>query len=323
MYNMTSNTEDVLFRAILALSAAVDAKDRYTSGHSRRVAEYSKRIAARMGKSIEEQELIYFAGLLHDIGKIHISDAIINKPGKLDNDEFEIIKTHPSAGFHIIKGISPDPIFRDGVKFHHERYDGKGYPNGLMGENIPEVARIMAVADAYDAMASNRSYRKALPQEVVRGEIEKGRGTQFDPDIANVMLELIDEDTAYTMCQKDDPVKNVLVVDDEPMNLKMVEFIFRDEPLYNIMTARSGQDALDIIASRDVDLVLLDIEMPGMDGFETFVKIREISEVPVAYVTANKELETIERATKLGVEDYLTKPFIPKVLTEVLHSLLY
>ncbi len=318
-----TNSKDVLFQAILALSNAVDAKDRYTSGHSRRVAEYARMIATRMGKSAQEIADIYFAGLLHDIGKIRIPEEIINKPGKLTDDEYALINIHPISGYHIIKNISSDNIFRDAVKFHHERYDGRGYPNGLSGENIPEVARIMAVADSYDAMASNRSYRKSLPQAVVRAEIEKGKGTQFDPAIADIMLELIDEDTEYTMQQTDILNRSILVVDDEPMNFKMVRFILKDEPMYEVLRADSGPEALEIISKRKIDLVFLDVEMPGMDGFETFEAIRKIAPLPVAFMTANKELETIQRAAALGVEDYLTKPFLPLALKEVLHSLLH
>ena len=180
--------DKVNMNIIRSLAYTIDAKDRYTSGHSQRVAEYSLKIAKKMGKSKEEQKIIYFAGLLHDVGKIRVPEAIINKPGKLTDEEFDQIRVHPVSGYHILKGIHEDERIGYGAKYHHERYDGNGYPNGLSGENIPEIARIIGVADAYDAMASNRSYRGALPQEVVRKEIENGRGKQFDPHIADIML---------------------------------------------------------------------------------------------------------------------------------------
>ncbi len=315
--------EKLFINTIKALSAAVDAKDRYTSGHSQRVATYSKMLAARLGKDEEYQELIYFAGLLHDIGKIRIPEEIINKPGKLTDDEFQRINSHPTVGYHIIKSIAEEtPMIADAVKFHHEKYDGKGYPNHLEGENIPEVARIMAVADSYDAMASNRSYRKALPQEVVRMEIEKGKGTQFDPVVADVMLAIIDEDVDYKLQQTDSLVQRILVVDDEPMNAKMVQFILKDETMYQVSTVNSGQAAIDFLKENPIDLIFLDIEMPGMNGFETLEKIQEFADYPVVFMTANKELESIRRATEMGVEDYITKPFFPTALTEVLHSIL-
>ena len=141
-------------------------------------------------------------GLLHDVGKIGVSDAVINKPGKLTDEEFDQIKTHPVMGERILKKIREMPKLSIGARWHHERYDGSGYPDGLAGENILEEARIIAVADAYDAMTSHRSYRDVLPQEIVRGEIEKGKGTQFEPVFADIMLQMMDEDPEYTMREK-------------------------------------------------------------------------------------------------------------------------
>ncbi len=182
-----------------ALAQAIDAKDKYTHGHSSRVAEYAKEIAKRAGLPEEEINDIYFAALLHDVGKIGVPDAIINKEGKLTDDEYQAIKEHPKLGNEILRNITQSPTLRIGAYYHHERYDGKGYPIGLKGEEIPEIARIIAVADTYDAMTSKRSYRSTLPQSVVRSEIEKGIGTQFDPRFAKIMLSIIDEDKDYKM----------------------------------------------------------------------------------------------------------------------------
>ncbi|MBP5200731.1 MAG: response regulator [Schwartzia sp.] len=184
---------------IHALISAVDTKDHYTNGHSDRVAEYSKEISRRLGKSMKEVNEIYNIALLHDIGKIGISDKIISKPSRLNAEEYEIIKSHTIKGYEILKTISEMPSLPIGARWHHERYDGSGYPDGKAGEDIPEVARIICIADAYDAMSSDRSYRKALPQFIVREEIEQGKGVQFDPKIADVMLQMIDEDTEYSM----------------------------------------------------------------------------------------------------------------------------
>ena len=152
-----------------------------------------------MGKNDTEVNDIFYAAMLHDVGKIGIPGEIINKPGRLTDEEFDIIKSHTVKGAKILESISEMPGLSVGARWHHERYDGKGYPNGLKGEDIPETARIICVADCYDAMSSNRSYRKALPQEIVRSEIEKGKGTQFDPAIADIMLKMIDEDADYKM----------------------------------------------------------------------------------------------------------------------------
>ena len=182
-----------------ALAAAIDAKDAYTNGHSGRVAEYAKEISKRFGYSKKRQDEIYMMGLLHDVGKIGIPDAVIKKPGKLTDEEYELIKTHPATGAHILSKTKEMPRMAIGAHWHHERYDGKGYPDGLAGKEIPEEARIIAVADAYDAMTSRRSYRDVLPRDYVRGEIEKGRNTQFDPVFADILLQMIDEDKEYRM----------------------------------------------------------------------------------------------------------------------------
>lgn len=184
------------------LSGAIDAKDTYTNGHSTRVAKYSREISRRAGFSEEMQDDIYMMGLLHDVGKIGIPDAIINKPAKLTDEEYSIIQKHPVTGAKILKNITEFPKLSTGARWHHERFDGKGYPDGIAGEEIPMEARIIAVADAYDAMSSRRSYRDVLPQAKVREEVEKGKGTQFDPVFAEIMLSMIDEDRDYQMREK-------------------------------------------------------------------------------------------------------------------------
>lgn len=176
---------------VSALTKTVDAKDKYTNGHSERVAVFSREIARRLGKSEEEQENIYIAGLLHDIGKIGIPGSIINKPTRLTDEEYAVIKTHPGIGAEILEGITELPNIAIGAHYHHERYDGRGYPDGLAGLDIPEYGRIIGVADAYDAMTSRRSYRDPQTMEYVLGEIEKGKGTQFDPEFAEIMIQII------------------------------------------------------------------------------------------------------------------------------------
>lgn len=304
------------------LARTIDAKDKYTRGHSVRVANYSREIARRMGKSEEEQEKIYRAALLHDVGKIRIPDGIINKPGKLTEEEYAYIKLHPVSGYHILKSFTKDQMIATGAKFHHERYDGKGYPDGLSGENTPEHARIIGVADAYDAMASNRSYRKALPQDVIRGELVAGKGTQFDPQIVEVMIHIVDEDTEYRLRQTDNSQKTVLVVDDEELSIELVRNIFMNQLGYELLTAASGDAALEILKTDSVDLVLLDLEMPGMNGLEVFRRIKENCDIPVVFMTATKDLSTMEKARELGVEDYITKPFMPQILLETVYGAL-
>ena len=189
---------------MLALSKTVDTKDHYTVGHSRRVAAYSAEIARRLGKTASEQAKIYEIGLLHDIGKIGIRDDIIRKNTALTEEEFAEIKKHTVKGDDILKEIEDMPGLREGARWHHERYDGTGYPDGLKGDEIPLAARIISIADSYDAMTSTRTYSLPKTQEEVRAEIVRCRGTWFDPEIADVLLQMIDEDEDFHMNENSD-----------------------------------------------------------------------------------------------------------------------
>jgi len=189
--------EQITLESIMAIASTIDAKDNYTKGHSDRVAEYACRIGARMGLDEKDLEQLHTLGLLHDIGKIGIPDNVLLKNDRLDDKEYAIMKSHTVVGSKILSSIKSIPNIAEGAKYHHERYDGKGYPDGIKGEEIPLAARIISVADAYDAMTSNRVYRKHLSDDIVYEEIVKGRGTQFDPDIADVMLKLLDEDSNF------------------------------------------------------------------------------------------------------------------------------
>lgn len=200
--DIEKQTRKLLDQSIETLAYTIDAKDRYTKGHSSRVAKYARMIGKVMGKSEEECRQIYLCGLLHDIGKIAISSAIINKPGKLTVEEYDLIKKHPVNGAKILEKMKDIPYLQDGAKYHHERYDGTGYPEGLASDAIPEIGRIIAVADAYDAMTSYRSYRPVMDQAIVKQEIWEESGTQFDPLFAKIMISLIDADIHYDMREK-------------------------------------------------------------------------------------------------------------------------
>lgn len=197
-----TKVEKLSLQAMLTLAQTIDAKDKYTKGHSTRVARYSKKLAMKLGLSEAEQDTVYFMGLLHDIGKIGIPDSIINKPHKLTDEEFAVIKRHPEIGYDILKNIAEIPNIESGARWHHERMDGKGYPDGLKGDEIPRLVRIISVADAYDAMTSRRSYRDILPQSFIREELIAGKNIQFDPEVVDAMIELIDEDTEYLMNER-------------------------------------------------------------------------------------------------------------------------
>ena len=170
------------------VAATIDAKNLYLKGHSKRVAEYSREVAGRMGMSEDDCQAVYFAGLLHDIGKIGIPNSILDKQQKLTDEEYDVIKRHCSLGSEILKSMSAVPELAQVARWHHERYDGSGYPDGLKGEEIPIFARIISVCDTYDAMSSERSYRKPLLREEIIGQLVKCRGIQFDPKVVDAML---------------------------------------------------------------------------------------------------------------------------------------
>ncbi|MFD1019798.1 HD-GYP domain-containing protein [Thalassobacillus hwangdonensis] len=186
--------EEMLESFFTVIAATLDARDPYTAGHSKRVAEYSVQIAERAGFSAEDIDLLRKSALLHDIGKIGIRDDVLLKEGKLTVEEFEQIKGHPAIGSNILEQVELpkdlQPIL-PGVRYHHERYDGKGYPEGLKGEAIPVFGRLMAVADAYDAMTSDRPYRKGMSKEKALAIIEEGKGTQWDPYFSEIFLEMM------------------------------------------------------------------------------------------------------------------------------------
>lgn len=178
------------YSAVRALAEAVDAKDEYTRGHSERVAVFSRELARYCGFDDGFQHLIYLTGTLHDVGKIGVPDQALKKAGKLDPEEFEMIKLHPGLGEKIVSQIPELKDTLPGIRHHHERYDGRGYPDQLAGNEISEMARILAIADTFDAMTSNRPYRNGLPEEVALAEIEKNAGTQFDPTLATKFVEM-------------------------------------------------------------------------------------------------------------------------------------
>ncbi len=187
------------FQTINTIANTIDAKDEYTKGHSNRVACYSEALAKELGMSDEDARNVHSVALLHDIGKIGIPDSVLNKPGKLTDEEYAIMKKHPVIGADILKDINILEGLDIGAKYHHERYDGKGYPDGLKGDDIPYIAKIIGIADAYDAMSSNRVYRKRFSDEKILEELERCKGSQFEPEIADAFIRLIKEKRLITL----------------------------------------------------------------------------------------------------------------------------
>ncbi|MBR4356545.1 MAG: HD domain-containing protein [Butyrivibrio sp.] len=183
----------IILQSMNTFISFIDAKDPYTRGHSRRVAMYAAEISKRMHLTESEIQNVYYAGLLHDAGKISVPDAILNKPGKLTNEERQLVQNHTVAGGNMLKQLSSLKGVRETALYHHERFDGKGYPEGLKGSEIPLYARIVGVADSYDAMSSNRVYRRHLSKDEIIEEMQKGSGSQFDPEIVPYMVDMIND----------------------------------------------------------------------------------------------------------------------------------
>ncbi len=185
---------DLFYSSIKSLVTAIEAKDKYTRGHTERVTKYSISIAKEMNLEENDIKNLELAAMLHDIGKIGIPDKVLLKPGKLTDEEYEMIKTHPSKGAEILMHIKSMKNILPGIRHHHERYDGRGYPDGLSGENIPLSARIIAVADSFDAMVTDRPYRKGLPIEEAIRRLKENKGTQFDPNAVDTFIKLLNEE---------------------------------------------------------------------------------------------------------------------------------
>ncbi|MEL7474010.1 MAG: HD-GYP domain-containing protein [Planctomycetota bacterium] len=215
---MYHQQEMTFLGTLRALTRSLDAKDRYTRGHSDRVAWLGRELTVAAGFDYAFAERVHLSGVVHDIGKIGLPDAVLRKPGRLTSAEFELVKTHPRIGFEILGDIPAVQDALPGVLHHHERHDGRGYPDGLSGHDIPLMARILSLADAFDAMSSNRAYRPARERDVVLKEIGDCSGTQFDPSLAEVFIsmdfsgfdELIERHRAEQIEMQD--------VDDPPMD---------------------------------------------------------------------------------------------------------
>ena len=191
-----AETKKLMVHSVTAISQMIDAKDSYTQEHSKRVAEYARLIAQHMEKSNyseDELALLYRSALLHDIGKIAVPDAVLNKPERLTDEEYDIMKKHTVWGREILSGLAFLPKADLGAAYHHERYEGGGYPYGIKSSELPEMVRIISAADALDAMNSNRCYRKQCDREYIIGEFERGSGKQFDADVAATIVKLIQE----------------------------------------------------------------------------------------------------------------------------------
>ena len=299
-----------------SLSFALEANDRYTAGHSRRVTEFSLAIGRALHLSKEEMENLRWGSMLHDIGKIAVDPRIINKPRKLTREEYAQVMTHTMVGASIVGTVIANKDIIGIIEHHHDRYDGNGLNQILRGENIPFLARIVSVADAYDAMTSVRPYRSALSRETALAEINNGTGKQFDPTVAKAFVKLAPADLVP---QK----KTILVVDDEPSIRMLAKSMLSSD--YTVIEATNGQEAVEITQREAPSVILMDILMPKKDGLQACHEIKSnpaTKSIPLIMLTAIDQELNRKLSAELGADQYIAKPFNPQEMLDVINKLL-
>ena len=303
--------------SMAALSFSLEAKDPYTAGHSRRVAELSIAVGRRLNLEDVELDDLHWGSLLHDIGKTAIDQCVLNKPGKLTEQEYQHVMSHTVVGTSIIDPIVNNRNITDIVELHHACYDGFGFRQKLKGKYIPFLARIVAVADAYDAMTSERAYRPALSREEALDEIRLGMGSQFDPKVASAFLAMSESDIRHKK-------REILIADDEDSIRLLVRSALSDQ--FDVIEATNGLEAVEIAKRRNPSLILMDILMPRKDGLEACHEIKSMSAtkaIPVVMLTGIAHELDKKLSTRLGADAYVTKPFIPDQLRDVIESCLF
>ena len=315
--------EEISLQLMQTLSTTIEAKDEYTRGHSYRVAEYSALIARELNWDEDEIQNLKNAAYLHDIGKIGIPDNILNKPVKLTDEELGVIKEHTVIGAEILKNITLIDHVKEAARSHHERYDGRGYPDGLKGEEIPLYARIIAVADSFDAMKSRRIYRSPLDDQVVYNEIFQNRGTQFDPELADIFLKLLDEERVITEKERE-------LFDEDGTGLNMESEIekFISSVMTTIKTQENieGFDFLTGLPMRNRGEMLAAQFMQQDDGYLVFLDMDNLKKMNDLYghkagdralkLLGSLLMEYTRHAVvcRLGGDEFLM--FVPKVSKE-------
>ncbi|MCK4249691.1 MAG: response regulator [Candidatus Omnitrophica bacterium] len=312
-------SEHSCLETIAVLAAMIEANDPLTRGHSEWVKKYTLLIARQMGMSEESLELLRRAALMHDIGKIGIDSKILNKPGPLSYAQRLIVQKHPLIGIQILRPLKALSKILPIIYYHHEFYDGRGYMNKLKGEEIPLESRILAVADALEAMSSNRPYRRALSREKIIEELETGKGGQFDPQIVQCVLDLIkqnrfefcDNRTGGTKLSCQSYKKLILIIDDDPDLCLLMKMNLKEFCNFKVITVCDPKEGIEIAKDAKPDMILLDYMMPGLNGFEVLRILKhnnQTSNIPVIMLTVQGDEASKLRAFQLYSDDYITKP---------------
>jgi len=299
-----------------SLVFALEANDGYTAGHSQRVCEIALAIGKRLALSDDALADLRWGSLLHDIGKIAVAQSIVNKSSKLTAAEYEHVMTHPAVGGSILQPVVRNKRITEIIEHHHAHYDGNGLNQKLKGKDIPLLARIVAVADAYDAMTSLRPYHAVLPRKEALAEIRRGVGKQFDPLVGNTFLEMTEAEITPEK-------KKLLIADDEPSIRLLVRSILSYN--YTVIEAADGQEAVEAALKHKPALILMDILMPKKDGLQALYEIKTnlaTKAIPVVMLTAvDQELDR-KLCAELGAAQYITKPFSPQELLDTIDQLL-
>ena len=310
-------TDDRLKKCLIdtidILVGLLEVNDPFFGGNSHITMEYARAVAEEMKLSQEMVDEIVLASMLHDIGRVGVKNEILSEKPKISENEFNTVKSHCENGAKILDTIDFPWKVKPIIVHHHERYDGKGYPGGLKGREIPVGARILAVVDAFAAMTSNRPYRKSLTREETIQELHKNVGTQFDPEIVEIFSAIV-EKKFYFRGLGTKP--KILMVDDEIDYLTLLKLKLVNEG-FDVIATDNGTDALALIAQEKPDLVVSDVVMPGMDGVEMFRRMKDggaNAEIPLIFLSGKGETAMKVEALHLGAEDYLTKPIDLKEL---------
>jgi putative nucleotidyltransferase with HDIG domain len=311
-----------LIETIDVLVGLLEVNDPFFGGNSHITMEYARSVAEELKLGQEMVDEIVVASLLHDIGKIGIKSEILTVKKEITESDFKTIKSHCENGAKILDSIDFPWKIRPIVIHHHERYDGKGYPSGLKGREIPIGARILSVVDAFAAMTANRPYRRSLTKEEAIQELHKNVGTQFDPEVVEIFTGVV-ERKYYFRGVGSKP--KVLMVDDEVDYLTLLKLKLVNEG-FDVIASDNAEEALKLMSLEKPDLSVVDVIMPGMDGIAMFRKMREagseLSDIPVIFLSARDDTQVKVEALYLGAEDYLIKPVELKELAARIRNII-
>jgi len=307
-------SERIFLGAMSALSFALEAKGSYTAGHSRRVADIAVAIGKTLGLDEDALECLRWGSLLRDVAMVGVDESVLRKDGKLTPEQYEQVMTHPVVGASLAGALVQNDEILGIIEHHHGRYDGKGLKQRIAGESIPLLARIVAVADAYDAMISDRPYRPALSREEALGIIRSEIGRQFDPRVAAAFLDMSVEDIT--------PKKDmVLIADDDESTRLLVRSILGND--FAVIEAADGRQAVEASLREKPSLVLMDIVMPGEDGLEACRHLKanpQTSDIPVVMLSGYDQDANRALSRTAGAARFVAKPFTPQTLLDTVKA---